>query len=267
MIKHSLQSGQNSVMAMEGFKENGVATLINDSGYFTRDNSGKFIATKVGKIEGQTMLYDLYNNEYRYVGTWHYAYNILPKSIVCTVTFVNGTNKDYVKVKKNKSISDRSVAGQAMPADPVRPGYVFKAWNTAADGAGTAFHAQSVVTGDMTVFAIFAPAPQPQPVPNPQQPEPNPQHPGGEPSQTHGTPFPPVILQQPGCDAAPKQAEVTKKTAKPSSARAEVTPQADVPKTGEATTQPILPGVLILAGLSLVGVVLRRQTKHLKQEK
>ncbi len=268
-IKVTQESGRHPVMTMEGFKEDGVVTPINNSKYFTRDNSGKLIATKTGQIEGQTMHYDLYNNEYRYVGTWHYAYNILPKSIVCTVTFVNGTNKDYVKVKKNKSISDRSVAGQAMPADPVRPGYVFKAWNTAADGAGTAFDAQSVVTGDMTVFAIFAPAPQPQPVPNPQQPEPNPQHPGGEPSQTHGTPFPPVILQQPGCDAAPKQAEVTKKTAKPSSARGEttVTPQDDLPKTGEAMTQLILPGVLILAGLSLVGVVLRRQTKHLKQEK
>ncbi|KFA57094.1 thioester-forming surface-anchored protein, partial [Mageeibacillus indolicus] len=91
-----------------------------------------------------------------------------------------------------------------------------------------------------------------------------PQQPGGGTSQTHGTPFPPVILQQPGSTDTPQQAEVTKKTAKPSSTRAEVTPQtpkADVPKTGEATTQPILPVVLILAGLSLVGVVLRRQTK------
>ena len=95
--------------------------------------------------------------------------------------------------------------------------------------------------------------------------KPTPQQPGEEPSQNHGTLFPPVILQQPGSTDTPQQVEVTKKTAKPSSARAEVTPQtpqADVPKTGEATTQPILPVVLILAGLSLVGVVLRRQTKQ-----
>ena len=96
--------------------------------------------------------------------------------------------------------------------------------------------------------------------------KPTPQQPGEEPSQNHGTLFPPVILQQPGSTDTPQQVEVTKKTAKPSSARAEVTPQtpqADVPKTGEATTQPILPVVLILAGLSLVGVVLRRQTKQI----
>ncbi len=96
--------------------------------------------------------------------------------------------------------------------------------------------------------------------------KPTPQQPGEEPSQNHGTLFPPVILQQPGSTGTPQQVEVTKKTAKPSSTRAEVTPQtpqADVPKTGEATTQPILPVVLILAGLSLVGVVLRRQTKQI----
>ena len=95
--------------------------------------------------------------------------------------------------------------------------------------------------------------------------KPTPQQPGEEPSQNHGTLFPPVILQQPGSTDTPQQVEVTKKTAKPSSARAEVTPQtpqADVPKTGEATTQPILPVVLILAGLILVGVVVRRQKKQ-----
>ena len=89
-----------------------------------------------------------------------------------------------------------------------------------------------------------------------------PQQPGEEPSQNHGTLFPPVILQQPGSTDTSQQAEVTKKTAKLSSTQGEVTPQADVPKTGEATTQPILPVFLTLAGLILVGVVVRRQKKQ-----
>ncbi len=92
--------------------------------------------------------------------------------------------------------------------------------------------------------------------------KPTPQQPGEEPSQNHGTLFPPVILQQPGSTDTSQQAEVTKKTAKLSSTQGEVTPQADVPKTGEATTQPILPVFLTLAGLILVGVVVRRQKKQ-----
>lgn len=48
---------------------------------------------------------------------------------------------------------DGTSLGEAMPADPTRDGYSFKGWNTAPDGSGTAFTAQSVVDADVTVYA------------------------------------------------------------------------------------------------------------------
>ena len=46
------------------------------------------------------------------------------------------------------------VVGAAnMPADPVRSGNTFVGWNRAANGSGTAFTANTVVTGDITVYA------------------------------------------------------------------------------------------------------------------
>ena len=42
-----------------------------------------------------------------------------------------------------------------MPKDPVKDGYVFKGWNTKKDGSGEAFTAETAITGDITIYAIF----------------------------------------------------------------------------------------------------------------
>ncbi len=73
-----------------------------------------------------------------------------------TVTFING-DKEYAKVKveNGKSISGDALDTESMPKDPTKAGYVFKEWNTSADGKGTAFTGDTIVNKDMKVYAIY----------------------------------------------------------------------------------------------------------------
>ena len=47
--------------------------------------------------------------------------------------------------------------GTDMPDAPIRTGYAFKEWNTAADGSGTEFTGSTVVNSDITVYAQWIP--------------------------------------------------------------------------------------------------------------
>lgn len=71
--------------------------------------------------------------------------------------------KDYT-VTFNKSSGDTEAAPATktavfggdvgtLPDVPTRSGYTFNGWNTEADGSGTAFNAETVITGNITVFA------------------------------------------------------------------------------------------------------------------
>lgn len=42
-----------------------------------------------------------------------------------------------------------------LPAAPTKQGYVFKQWNTKADGSGDVFDANTVVKGDLAVYPIY----------------------------------------------------------------------------------------------------------------
>ena len=105
-----------------------------------------------------------------------------------TVTFnkKDGSLLSTVKVEKGKK-----VAAASMPAAPAEDGFKFKEWNTKQDGQGKAFTADTVVSDDLTVYAIYTkndePAPVP-PVPNPPAPEP----PAPAPEPPVPTPVPPV---------------------------------------------------------------------------
>ena len=73
------------------------------------------------------------------------------------VTFMNdSTTHAVVNVEPGKSIDADVLTNQSMPLDPSRTGFfVFKEWNTAADGTGTAFTGSTTVNSDMTVYAIY----------------------------------------------------------------------------------------------------------------
>ena len=69
-------------------------------------------------------------------------------------------------------VPDGEVVGNRMPTAQ-RQGYTFIGWNTAADGSGTPFVGNTVITGDITVFAQWQPdgdEPGSQPPPQPPQP-------------------------------------------------------------------------------------------------
>ena len=157
------ESSNHTISVMEGFAENGTPTLIAQSSYFKKNADGKYIAVKTGTLDGQCMFYDTINGQFRIIGVSHFTYNILPKSKIYTVTFVNGTDQNYAKVqvKENKSINDKSVLNQVMPANPSKDGYTFRGWSTDKTGKDKTkeFSAATQVTGDMTVYAIYTPTP------------------------------------------------------------------------------------------------------------
>lgn len=87
---------------------------------------------------------------------------------------LNDISKDYVKLYATKKVvnytvttdvdgktsqiivsSEEGKLGDKMPKSPVKDGYVFKGWNTKKDGSGEAFTAETAVTGDITIYAIF----------------------------------------------------------------------------------------------------------------
>lgn len=84
-----------------------------------------------------------------------YTFNVV-KPAQNTVTFKDGDKTHAtVKVETGKSISGDALDTESMPKNPAKEGYVFKEWNTQADGKGTAFTGETTVNKDMTVYAIY----------------------------------------------------------------------------------------------------------------
>lgn len=159
-IKITNGSKNQSIGVMEGFKENDTPVLIDESSYFNKNEEGKYIAIKSGTLEGQCLFYDMIDKKVRILGISNFTYKIVPKTKVFKVTFVNGDDNNYasVRVKEGKSIADKSVAGQAMPTDPTKKGYTFKAWSTDQTGKdkNKIFTNATKVKSDMTVYAIYS---------------------------------------------------------------------------------------------------------------
>ena len=162
-IKITQESGRHTISIIEGFKENGSPVQIENSSYFQKNNEGKYVATQPGTLQGQCLFYDIINGQFRVIGTSQFTYNILPKSKIYTVTFVNDTDQNYAKVqvKEGKTINNNSVLNQVMPDNPSKAGYTFRGWSTDKTGKDKTkeFSAATQVTGDMTVYAIYTPTP------------------------------------------------------------------------------------------------------------
>ena len=72
------------------------------------------------------------------------------KTVNYTVTTdVDGKTSQIIVSSKEGKLGDK------MPKDPEKDGYVFKGWNTKKDGSGEAFTAETAITGDITIYAIF----------------------------------------------------------------------------------------------------------------
>lgn len=58
-----------------------------------------------------------------------------------------------MEVGYKMSIATDGLDSSVMPKNPMKAGYVFAGWNTKQDGSGVAFTEDTVVTGDITVYA------------------------------------------------------------------------------------------------------------------
>ena len=79
----------------------------------------------------------------------------IPPVVEVRVVFDVDGQKSEVKVVKGEAI------GSNLPADPEKDGYTFKGWNTKTDGTGEAVTAETVVTDEMEVYAVFEQNPAP----------------------------------------------------------------------------------------------------------
>ena len=79
----------------------------------------------------------------------------IPPVVEVRVVFDVDGQKSEVKVVKGEAI------GSSLPADPEKDGYTFKGWNTKADGTGETVTAETVVTDEMEVYAVFEQNPAP----------------------------------------------------------------------------------------------------------
>ena len=162
-IKVTQEGSGHTISVMEGFEENGNPVTIDQSQFFKKNADGKYVAVKTGTLEGQCIFYDFVQGAARMIGRSRFTYNIIPKPKIYTVTFVNENNQNYAKVqvKENKSIKDKSVAGQVMPHNPSKAGYTFRGWSTDKTGKDKTkeFSADTPVTGDITVYALYTPTP------------------------------------------------------------------------------------------------------------
>ena len=91
-------------------------------------------------------------------------------------------------------VLERSKFGQDLPAGPEREGYKFLGWNTQSDGKGAAFTADTVVTGHITLYAIWEAKPEPTPEPTPEA-TPIPDITVTPPSKDTLEVFPPVVFK------------------------------------------------------------------------
>lgn len=133
----------------------------------------------------------------------------------------------------------------ALPAAPVRSGYVFLGWNTAADGSGAAFDTAYDVTGDLTVYAQWK---KQEDTPQP------PADPGGSNTGTsdNGGSRPQAAPQQPVPQPAAAEA------AAPAASAA---PVAAIPQTGDELPAGALGGAAVAAAGALLALLALRKRR------
>ena len=72
---------------------------------------------------------------------------------VFTVTFDNN-HGDTEADPETMDVGDGDSVGE-LPTPPTKDGYTFEGWNTQDDGDGDAFDDDTVVTEDVTVYAVW----------------------------------------------------------------------------------------------------------------
>ncbi|WP_319507750.1 InlB B-repeat-containing protein [uncultured Methanolobus sp.] len=77
------------------------------------------------------------------------------KPISYTVTF--DKNGGDVDASPTSDTADYGTSLASLPTVPTKTGHTFEGWNTESDGSGTSFTPSTVVTDDITVYAVWKP--------------------------------------------------------------------------------------------------------------
>ena len=163
--------------------------------------------------------------------------NPAPIEEVKVVFDVDGV-KSEVKVIKGEAI------GSNLPADPTKKGYTFKGWNTKADGTGETVTADTVVSDDLEVYAIFEKTETPK---DPEKPDPG----KGDDTKKPETPRP-TPTTTPTNTNTTKKNNTTTGTTTPASKTTTTAQTAKSVKTADATP---LASTAAAGGLSLLGIL------------
>ena len=163
--------------------------------------------------------------------------NPAPIEEVRVVFDVDGV-KSEVKVVKGEAI------GSNLPTDPTKEGYTFKGWNTKADGTGETVTAETVVTDEMEVYAVFEPNQTPK---DPEKPDPG----KGDDTKKPETPTP-TPTTTPTNTNTTKKNNTTTGTTTPASKTTTTAQTAKSVKTADATP---LASAAAAGGLSLLGIL------------
>ena len=165
--------------------------------------------------------------------------NPAPIEEVKVVIDVDGV-KSEVKVIKGEAI------GSNLPADPTKEGYTFKGWNTKADGTGETVTADTLVSEDLEVYAIFEKTETPK---DPEKPDPG----KGDDTKKPETPTPtPTPTTTPTNTNTIKKNNTTTGTTIPASKTTTTAQTAKTVKTADATP---LASTAAAGGLSLLGIL------------
>ena len=165
--------------------------------------------------------------------------NPVPIEEVKVVIDVDGV-KTEVKVIKGETI------GSNLPADPTKEGYTFKGWNTKADGTGETVTADTLVSDDLEVYAIFEKTETPK---DPEKPDPG----KGDDTKKPETPTPtPTPTTTPTNTNTTKKNNTTTGTTTPASKTTTTAQTAKTVKTADATP---LASTAAAGGLSLLGML------------
>ena len=165
--------------------------------------------------------------------------NPAPIEEVKVVIDVDGV-KSEVKVIKGEAI------GSNLPADPTKEGYTFKGWNTKADGTGETVTADTLVSDDLEVYAIFEKTETPK---DPEKPDPG----KGDDTKKPETPTPtPTPTTTPTNTNTTKKNNTTTGTTTPASKTTTTAQTAKTVKTADATP---LASTTAAGGLSLLGML------------
>ena len=83
---------------------------------------------------------------------WDATYAEIIQDVVTTTFVADGNEVASLRAHNRGSLADD---GKALPEAPAKPGYTFRCWSKAADGSADSFTADTVLDGDVTVYAIY----------------------------------------------------------------------------------------------------------------